>query len=101
MKKSIPGFKDDNGIYAPIPKEPELKSSAPEVMDLSIDSMMREVLINIYGILRAIKVDVGTGIPSRESVQNLKDCAMMLKDLKKDEKDFLDSLTDEQLKELK
>lgn len=99
MKKIIGGVKDENGIFTKNPTPP-IVQDVVTITDISIDHLMREVLTNIAGIIRAVKLDVGTGMPSRESVQNLKDCQAMLKDLRKDEQDYLDALSDEELKNL-
>lgn len=108
MKKAIPGYKNENGVYVKEPKK-ELEDNLPEALapskslipaEISIDDLMRSGLENIWGIMRAIKVDVGTGIPSRETVQNLKDVMAMLKELKKEERDLLESMSDEELDKL-
>jgi hypothetical protein len=97
VKKIInPSIKDENGIY----NKNVDPGSSTIVTDLSIDKLLQEGLINIYGIMRAIKADVGTGMPSRESVMNLKDIMAMLRDLKKDEKDLIEKLSDEELENL-
>lgn len=91
--------KDKNGIYLPstiISKPKEI-----ETTDISIDVLLNRGLRAIYGVMRAVETDIGTGVPSRETIMNLKDIMTMLKELKKEEKEFLDSLTDDQLKELK
>lgn len=110
MKKVIPGYKNENGVYIKEPKaesEPHPEGTTPPYSqkslipaDLSIDDLMKSGLENIWGIMRAIKVDVGTGLPSRETVQNLKDVMTMLHELKKKEKELLDNLSDEELEEL-
>ena len=68
--------------------------------DISIDDLMGKGLRAIYGTMRAIMADVGTGHPSRETVMNLKDIMAMLHDLKKKEQELLNNLTDEQLEEI-
>lgn len=72
----------------------------PEDTDLSIDSLLNKGLKAIYGILRACLAQSRTGDPSRESVQNLKDAMCMLHDLKKQEQDLLEDLSDESLEKL-
>lgn len=103
-KRTVPGYKNADGVYEKLPVEKTV-SSTVEPSDiipanLSIDDLMRQGLENIYGIIRAIKVDVGSGAPSRETVMNLKDVMTMLRDLKKEERDLLDDLTDEELEKL-
>lgn len=99
------GVKDENGIYLPS-TPPELKAAVRGVLestktklveDISIDSLLHRGFRTIHGIIRAIEIDVGTGAPSRETIMNLKDVMAMLKDLKKEEREFLESLSDEDL----
>lgn len=101
-KRSIPGgIKDENGIYTPLPKisvslvPPEEDEAA---MDISIDALKQRGLVTIDRIMKAALVEASTGSPSRESVQNLKDCLTMLQALEKDEKDTLSKLSDDSLK---
>ncbi len=103
MKKVVDGnsvsVKDDNGSYLPpyLVKKPE---APKEIQDISIDTLMSRAFRTIHGIIRAIEVDVASGAPSRETIMNLKDIMAMLKDLKKEEKDFLESLSDDELVKL-
>ena len=101
-RKIILGVKDDNGIYTKVESQVQVIEpvSQPIITDISIDNLMHRGLRAIYGLMKAIENDINTGAPSRETVQNLKDALTMLKDLKKDEKDLLDSMTDEQLEKL-
>lgn len=96
-KLIVGGTKDPNGIYTPVPPTKPAEID-PIQHDISIDDLMTRAIQDIYGILRAIRLDIGTGAPSRETVQNLKDCLTMLSDLKKREKELLDSMSDEELK---
>ncbi len=97
-KLLVGGTKDSNGIYTP--KEQVAPTPAPEPTDVSIDDLMRAGLQAIRGTMKAIMTDVNTGMPSRETVMNLKDIMGMLKELKKEERELLDNLTDEQLEGL-
>jgi len=92
------GVKDENGSY--LPSTPIKKAPAVEVEDVSIDSLLHRAFRTIHGIIRAIEVDVGTGSPSRETIMNLRDVMAMLKELKKEEREFIDSLSDEDLVKL-
>lgn len=97
MSKYIPGVKDKNGAYLP----PTPKALQPEdAGDISIDSLLKAGLQNIRGAMRAVTNDIGTGMPSRETIMNLKDLMTMLRDLKKEEQEFLKDLTDEELERL-
>ena len=92
------GVKDENGIY--LPSTSIKKAPISEVEDISIDSLLHRGFRTIHGIIRAIEVDVSTGAPSRETIMNLKDVMAMLKELKKEEREFLESLSDEDLVKL-
>lgn len=93
-KKIIGGLKDENGIYLPVQKEPEEKVT-------SIDDLLYVGLRSISKAMMAVQSEINMGgVPSRETVQTLKDLMSMLKDLKKDEKDVLENLTDDQLEQL-
>lgn len=100
----IGAAKDENGIYVPAKPAAPITTppppSTPELNDIDIDVLLQRGLRAIYGLMRAIEVDIGSGVPSRETVQNLKDANSMLWEFKKKEQEFLDSLSDEQLKEI-
>lgn len=98
MKKIVGGTKDINGIFIKdLVPEP---TPSPEFQDTSIDDLLKAGLQAIRGAMKAVMSDVNTGLPSRETIQNLKDLMSMLKELKKEEKDLLDNMTDEQLEKL-
>lgn len=84
----VPGAKDDSGTFL------------PEKVDLDIDSLLNEGLSSVWGILRVVRIAVKSGAPSRNDVMNLKDCMAMLHELKKQEIDLLDELTEDELEEL-
>lgn len=87
--KKIPGYgKDENGIYNPKPV------SDP---DLSLDDIGKRVILAVDTATKILLTSIIAGNVDRETIGALKDCQAMLKDLKKDEKDFLASLGDEQL----
>lgn len=68
---------------------------------VSIDRMLISCLEEVQVILDSIAKQARSKEgPSRETVQNLKDCTMLLLELKKKEQEFLDSLTDVELEEL-
>lgn len=97
-RRLVDGTKDSSGIY--MPKEQVPSSPAPEPSDISIDDLMKAGLQAIKGTMKAIMADVNTGMPSRETVMNLKDVMGMLKELKKEERELLDNMTEEQLQEM-
>lgn len=77
-----------------------LQGPSPLTMDISIDELLKRALRSIYGLMAVIETDISLGIPSRNTVMNLRDANMMLWEYKKKEKEFLDSATDEQLEKL-
>ncbi len=99
-KRSIPGgVKDANGIYMPVSKEPATPPvEDTSAIDISIDALKQRGLVTIDRIMKAALLEASTGSPSRESVQNLKDCFTMLQALEKDEKESLSKLSDDSLK---
>ena len=100
-KKIIPtGIKDSNGLYV---KAREAEPSPPPIIDydLSIDDLRLKGLLAIQRMMKYILEQSVRGLPDRDSVMTLKDCMMMLKDLKKDEDDTLSSLSIEQLERLR
>lgn len=68
--------------------------------EVSLDKMSRRVLRSLEWATRNIEHAMKHGDISRETIGSLKDCQIMIRDLKKEEKDYIDSLTDEQLNEL-
>lgn len=76
------------------------KTVTPSQDEIAIDDLMGRGLKAIQGIMKAIQADVATGAPKRETIQNLKDMMGVLKDLKKDEKDILASLSQEDLERI-
>lgn len=92
------GDKDASGAYIkppPRPVAPE-PDSGITLADISIDNLMQTGLESIYLSMRFIK-DAAKHAPTRENIQNLKDLMAMLRDLKKDEKEILSNMTDEEL----
>lgn len=69
--------------------------------DVSIDTVLKDGLINLKRIMDAISgVTVGGRIPDRTVVQSLKDCVQMLTDLKKAEQDLMEDMSEEDLKKV-
>lgn len=85
-KIPIPGTKDANGAFVPEPP-----------MDLSIDSLLKNGLEAIHGVMKSCLRESKSGVPSRESVMNLKDCIAMLNTLKDKEDALLSDMDDEAL----
>lgn len=104
MKKYIPGGKkDENGIYQKIEAAPQAIQETEGNGDdgnISIDDLLKKGLLAIKRAMKSVLAEVSAGSPSRETIQNLKDLMAMLKELKKEEKDILDNLSDEELEKL-
>ena len=99
--KTVAGVKDETGAYVKV--SPDVLVKPDPVVDdgdISIDSLLRRGLANIDRIMRATMEDASTGIPSRESVQNLKDCMTMLHTLKQEERELLESMSTEALQKI-
>lgn len=97
-RKIVDGIKDHAGAYIPVPKPLEKPVEAP--FDGSIDNLIYRGLRAIYGLMRDIESDIAMGSPDRDTVQNLKDAMTMLRDLKKEERELLDGMSDEDLEKM-
>lgn len=97
--RKIPGYAmDSQGTITKKPEPPKKEESEED--SVNIDKLRHRGLRSIHGIIRAIETDVGSGHPARETIMNLKDIMAILKDLKAEERDYLDSLDETQLQEL-
>lgn len=65
--------------------------------DISIDELMGKGLMAIYGIMKSINNEVKSEKYKRNTVMNLKDVMAILKELKKEERDVLSKMTDEEI----
>ncbi len=82
-------------------KKAEAKDKAPPLAaseHLSIDNILRKGLESLDKMMDIVHAESQN--PSRETVQNLKDLMSILKELKKEEREFLDSLSDDALEKL-
>lgn len=97
MKKLIHSSKDASGAYI----KPDQEAAVPIVVgDISIDDLMKKGLLAIQRVMQACLIDASTGVPSRESVMNLKDIMAMLHELKKKEQELMDEMSEEELEAL-
>ena len=98
------GVKDESGAYTRVvaPSPPVAPEPTPELPkgNLTIDELLQIGLNQIERLMICVGKDISTGVPSRESVMNLKDCMSMLHELKKKEQELLDALSDDELKTL-
>ncbi len=92
----IPSAKDGRGAYLP-PEAP------PAAEDLSVDKLLMKGLLAIERTITGTLIEVtscgGVKTPSREAIQNLKDCMAMLHEFRALEKELLEGLSDEELAE--
>lgn len=93
-------LKDNLGAYLPEGAKPLTLPRAPLETDLSIDALKHKGLQTIQKIMNAVWQEASIGMPARESIMSLKDCMTMLKDLKNEERELLESMSDEQLEAL-
>lgn len=92
-----------DGTFVALPPKAKLAKGVVTDDSLSIDVLMRAGLTAINRTLHSLLQDINAASPnspSRETIQSLKDVMAMLRDLKKDEKDLLDTMSDEELEKL-
>lgn len=65
--------------------------------DISIDELLGKGLMAIYGIMKSINSEVRSEQYKRDTVQNLKDVMAILKELKKEERELLSKMSDEEI----
>ncbi len=103
MAKIIPGMvRNEEGILQKAPGEtlvPSLSIAQPSI-DVSIDDLLKKGLLGIERAIKHLLESITAGNVDREVIGCLKDCMTMLHELKRKEKEILDSLTDEQLDKL-
>lgn len=84
--------------YPPVPEPTAVEAPLEEPhTDASIDTLLMRGLSIIDRIMTSCWKDALSAVPARETVQNLKDCMSMLKDLKLQEAELLDGMTDDQI----
>jgi hypothetical protein len=98
-KRTIPGFKDENGAFVPIAKEPGVPKPPASLPldDVSLDEIAGRIITSLNRASRHLLENITAGSVDRETIGALKDIAAVLKDLRKEEKDILEQLTDEEL----
>lgn len=72
----------------------------PSVVELSIDDLLYRGLVTIDRILKGITEKVTAGLNDRDTTGDLKDVMTMLRDLKKEEKELLEKMNNEELENL-
>ncbi len=97
-KRSIPGYKNEDGQYVsiPLPQAPMQVAESPNP-DVSLDEIGKRIIIAMDRATRQLLTSISNGDVSREVIGALKDCQSMYKDLRKDEKEILESMSDEDI----
>jgi hypothetical protein len=97
-RKIIVSEKDANGIYT---KQREVVEppALPEP-ELSLDDIAKRVIQALERATKHLLEAISKGDVDRDTIGALKDCASVLKDLRKDEKELLESLSDEDLEKV-
>lgn len=106
-KKSIPGYglKDENGIYvrqtpAKV-EEPVLTTvKEPIASDISLDDLLSKQLLILYRETQRLLMESSSGILLEEHQRALVNYIKLTKELKKDENELLDKMSDEDLERL-
>ena len=99
MRKIVQGVKDESGSYI---KETPVSVAVEDVtvVDLSLDSFMEKYLHLLHRETKALFLEAAQGKLSRDSSQSMRDNLKLIMELKKQEKQLLDNLTDDELKKL-
>lgn len=101
MKRTIPGYKDENGMFIKEPAKPIPEAPVPvKDPDVSLDDIARRIVLSLDWATRQLLEKVKSGEVGREVIGALKDCETMHRELAKKEKEFLENATDEQLERL-
>ncbi len=72
----------------------------PKLTDISLDELLSKSILILYREIRSLLLESSTGKLCKDSAQSLRDYIKLLNELKEREKDVLESLSDEQLKEI-
>lgn len=101
-KRSIPGYKDENGCYV---KEPSLTASPPindsalsfvPDPEASLDDLLKRQLTALDRVTRQLTLKSVTGM-SKDEIQSLATIIKLTMELKVKENELLDSLDDDAL----
>jgi len=102
-KRSIPGYKNEDGQYVPIPLPISAVGRVGRTVeespnpDVSLDEIGKRIIIAMDRATRQLLTSISSGDVSREVIGALKDCQSMYKDLRKDEKEILEGMSDEDI----
>ena len=94
--------KDENGSYLPshsMPAKPEIKD--PLKSDISLTDLMDSHLLLLYRETRALLLESATGGKlNKDSALSMRENLKLIMELRKKEKELLESMSDEEIKAL-
>lgn len=98
-KRIVPGaVKDDKGIY--IKQMPSKPETDIKVTDISLDDLIGKYYLILHRETKNLLIESAAGKLDKDSSQCMRDNIKLLLELKKKEKELLESLTDEELKDI-
>lgn len=92
------GLKDENGQYIKALPPPRKEAEAPS--GNTIDDLLLKGLHATDLLMKSIVSDISTHAYTRDTVMNLKDVMNILSDLKKKERELLDSMGEIELQDI-
>lgn len=107
MKKIVGGTKDENGAYLPNKPitppsvDPTTTPYDPVFSDISLDDLTKKQLLILYRETRNLLIESAKGLLSPHASTSFERCMKLTKDLRKEEKAYLDSLSEEELEKVK
>lgn len=69
-------------------------------IDVSLDDIGKRIIVAMDRATKTLLANITAGSVDRDTIGALKDCSVIYKDLRKDEKDLLDSLSDDELERM-
>jgi hypothetical protein len=74
-----------------------VKATEDVLVDADATGTIMYGLNSIKTMMQLIRADINSGLPGRDTIQNLKDCMMLLFEVQKKEREMLEDLSDEDL----
>lgn len=96
-KRSIPGYKDENGCYVKASEVLPVDIFSP-TPDVSLDDILKRQLTALDRVTRQLTTKSSTGAMSKDEIQSLATVLKITMELKIREKEVLDDMDDEDLK---
>lgn len=97
MKRMVGGIKDENGVYTPMPRKAD-PSPIPDPG--SLDEVGEVIILALSRAVKKLAEKIVADDVSRETIGALKDCEAMHRELSKREREFLSSLSNDELEKL-